>query len=447
MSSTDHDPADEGVAVPSGRVTRLMRMGGLAASIAGSAVMNGAAELATGSRPRLADLMLTPANARKVTAALSQMRGAAMKVGQLLSMDAGDVLPREMADILATLRDSAKPMPPAQLGAVLAAEWGRDWRARFASFDVRPIAAASIGQVHRARTKDGRDLAIKVQYPGVRGSIDSDVSNVAGLIRLTGLAPAGLDVTSLLEQAKVQLHEEADYLREADALADFGALLAGEPAFVVPALHRDLTTPNLLAMDFIASDPIESLVSALQHVRDEAMAALITLTLRELFEFRRMQTDPNFSNYRVQPDSGRIVLLDFGATRTIEPGLSDRLRALMRAGLDADRDAMRAAALAIGYFSPASDVPHADGVMALIHTVLEPLGSTAPFEFARTTMVERLRDQGLALAQVPDLWHVPPVDTLILHRKFAGLFLLGTRLQAVVDVQGLMRPWRGDATA
>ena len=112
-----------------------------------------------------------------------------MKLGQMISMDAGDMLPPELAAIMGRLRDRAHHMPPQQLDTVLAREWGRDWRRRFAHFQAHPIAAASIGQVHRARLPDGRELAIKVQYPGVKDSIDSDVDNVATLLRVSGVLP------------------------------------------------------------------------------------------------------------------------------------------------------------------------------------------------------------------------------------------------------------------
>ena len=184
------DKADaRGVTVPTARVTRLMRLGGLVGGIAGGMLVDGARQVASGKRPTLQDLLMTPANALKVTQQLAQMRGAAMKVGQLLSMDAGDLLPPELAAILGRLRADADHMPPKQLQAVLNAEWGKGWIGRFAHFNVRPIAAASIGQVHRAQTKDGRDLAIKVQYPGIRASIDSDVNNVATLLRVSGQIP------------------------------------------------------------------------------------------------------------------------------------------------------------------------------------------------------------------------------------------------------------------
>jgi predicted unusual protein kinase regulating ubiquinone biosynthesis (AarF/ABC1/UbiB family) len=204
--STDRFPF-KGAAVPSSRFSRLARFGALAAGVTGGVLLDGARQLAEGKRPSIKDLMLTPANALKVTVQLSQLRGAAMKMGQLLSMDAGDMLPPELTDILGRLRAEAQHMPQSQLESVLVSGWGRQWRDRFETFAMRPIAAASIGQVHRARTRDGRDLAIKIQYPGVRRSIDSDVDNVASLLRMSGLLPKSLDVSPLLAEAKRQLHE------------------------------------------------------------------------------------------------------------------------------------------------------------------------------------------------------------------------------------------------
>ena len=174
----------------------------MATGVAGGMLLDGALQFAQGKRPSLGDLLLTPANVLKVTQQLAQLRGAAMKVGQLLSMDAGEVLPPELSEILSRLRADAEPIPRAQLQAVLSRHWGRDWRTRFDDFSRYPIAAASIGQVHRARTRDGRDLAIKIQYPGIRNSIDSDVSNVAALMRMAGLVPAALDIAPLLAEAR-----------------------------------------------------------------------------------------------------------------------------------------------------------------------------------------------------------------------------------------------------
>ncbi len=428
--------------VPRGRLARLARFGALAGGIAGRAAVQGARQWASGSRPDAAALLLTPANIGRITEELARLRGAAMKMGQLMSMDSGEFLPPELGQIMARLREDAQAMPPKQLKAVLDRNWGPGWLAKFDRYDVRPIAAASIGQVHRARLKDGRDLAVKVQYPGVRASIDSDVDNVGTLMRLSGLVPAHLDVASLLGEAKRQLHEEADYLREAGNLAEFGRLLADAPEFQVPGLEAELTTVDVLAMEFLPGRPIEALADADPPLRDRVMTAMMALVMRELFEFRLMQTDPNFANYRWNAETGRIVLLDFGATRVVPQTVADAYRQLMCAGLDGDREAAHAAALTIGLFGADTDTASQKRVIEMFETAFAPIAAGALFDFGTTDVAARLRDDGLALAQDRSFWHLPPADTLFLQRKFGGLFLLGSRLKARVDVRALMLPWR-----
>jgi predicted unusual protein kinase regulating ubiquinone biosynthesis (AarF/ABC1/UbiB family) len=428
-------------AVPSSRLGRLMRLGGLATGVAGNMLVAGAQQLAQGKRPKLSDLLLTPANAHKITQQLSHMRGAAMKLGQLISMDAGDLLPPEMAAVLARLRSDAHAMPERQLRAVLSANWGAQWQQRFASFSFTPIAAASIGQVHRATTPDGRDLAIKIQYPGVRKSISSDVNNVASLLRLSGLLPKTLDIAPLLLQAKRQLREEADYEAEGMHLQRFAQLLADAPEFVVPTLHADLTTKNVLAMSFVDGVPVESMADAPQAERDRLLSLLVGLMFRELFEFGLMQTDPNFANYRYDPQSQQLILLDFGATRSFTPAFGQAYKQLMRATLAGERDAMAQAGLAIGYFDGRTQAKHQTAVLDLFEIALEPLMFDGAFDFGSTDMAPRLREAGLALGLDRDFWHIPPIETLFLHRKLGGLFLLAARLRARVNVQQLAMPY------
>jgi predicted unusual protein kinase regulating ubiquinone biosynthesis (AarF/ABC1/UbiB family) len=421
-------------------------MSGIAAGIAGGVATGGLRRLASGQRPGMADLLLTPANAMRLTDGLSQMRGAALKMGQMLSMDTGVVLPPEMTAILARLRDDARHMPPKQLQSALNAQWGEGWRKRFASFDVRPFAAASIGQVHRATTPDGRDLAIKVQYPGVRASIDSDVDNIASLMRLPGLLPRSMDIAPLLSAAKQQLHEEADYRAEAAHLRRFGDLLAGSDRFVVPQVQEDFSTDAVLAMTFVKADPVDVLEDAPQDVRDQAARDLIDLVLRELFAFGAMQTDPNLANYRVDRATGRIILLDFGAVRLIAPAQQAVFRALMNAGLDGDSAAARQAMLDIGYFGPATPPQHQDLIQRMFDTAMVPLRKDAPFDFGTTDLLERLRDMGMVMGNDRDLMHVPPAETLFLHRKIGGMYLLATKLRARVNLRALLENYRTQPT-
>jgi predicted unusual protein kinase regulating ubiquinone biosynthesis (AarF/ABC1/UbiB family) len=427
-----------GRSVPSGRLSRLGVFGRLAGGIAGGMVAEGARRLASGERPHMSDLLLTPGNAIKLADRLSHLRGAAMKLGQMISMDAGDMLPAELSAILARLRDNASHMPPAQLQKVLARQWGPDWRRRFRSFNATPIAAASIGQVHRAITHDGDELAIKVQYPGIAESIDADVDNVATLLRISGVLPRELDIAPLLAEAKLQLYEEADYVREGAQMTRFGELLASSPEFVVPTLYPAFTTDRVLAMSFIAGAPIETLGTAPQETRDTVMHALIGLVLRELFEFGVMQTDPNFANYRYQAETGRLVLLDFGAVRPISAATSAGYLGLLSAGLAGDREQVRDAAVAAGFLGEAAVRRHRGLVDRIIDVILSELNRPGPFDFGDRAFVGTLREEATAMAADRDSWHIPPVDTLFAQRKISGTALLAARLKARVDVRAMI---------
>lgn len=424
--------------VPSARLSRLASFGQLAGGIAGGVLAEGARRLAAGERPQLSQLLLTPANATRVTEQLSRLRGAAMKLGQMISMDAGDLLPAELIAILAKLRDSAHFMPPAQLNRVLVAELGPDWRRRFARFEATPLAAASIGQVHRAQLADGRVLAVKVQYPGVADSIDADVDNVATLLRLSSLLPATLDIAPLLAEAKRQLHEEADYIREAEQMRRYHTLLAGDPAFVLPAPVDALSTGRVLAMDFVPGQSIETLQDAPAETRDAALGALLALVLRELFEFGFMQTDPNFANYRWQPDTGRIVLLDFGAARAVPAATTAAYRRLMQTGLAEDHAALRAALIEVGFVAPATLERHGNAIDAMIAVLMAHLGKPGLFDFADRSFVEQVRRHAEGVAADRAAWHIPPADTLFVQRKVSGTALLAVRMQARLPLRDMV---------
>ena len=425
------------LAVPSGRGSRLMRLGWMATGVAGGMLAEGARQLAQGNRPKVSDLLLTPANARRVADQLAKLRGAAMKVGQLVSMESGDLLPPALAEILARLRSDARAMPKAQVTGMLENNWGRGWERQFKHFSFTPIAAASIGQVHRAQTRDGRDLAIKIQYPGVRESIDSDVDNVAGLLRISGLLPKEMDIKPLLRDAKRQLHDEADYLKEGNYLARYGELLADAPDYLLPARHPDLTTPSVLAMDYVGGVAVESLIDAAQEERDRVMTLLFALLLRELFEFRLVQTDPNFANYRYDTGTHQLILLDFGATRPYKPSMSRDFKRLMQGAMAADRDAMAQACLSIGYFDETNQDRHCQAVLDIGQQAFEPFSQTGAYDFGVSDLPERIRATGLALGMDREFWKIPPADAMLLQRKFGGLYLLAIRLKARVDVHAL----------
>ena len=416
-------------------------MARMAGGIAGGMIAEGGRQLRAGRRPAARDLLLTPGNARRVADQLATMRGAAMKVGQMLSMDTGDFLPRELADVLARLREDARYMPPEQLHAVMCDVYGEEWESLFYRFEMKPIAAASIGQVHRTLSPDGREIVLKLQYPGVARSIDSDVDNIASLLQLSGLLPAGLDIQPLLDDAKRQLHDEADYLKEAKYLQAFGEALAGDERYVLPQVLPELTHRTALAMTWVDASSIDTVTDRPRAERDRVMSALIELMLLELFELRLVQTDPNFANYRYRPDTGEIVLLDFGATRRFKAGFVNNYRKLAAAAVAGDDDRVAAAAQRLGYAVGERDSVYRELMLEVLQLALEPLRTEGPYDFAGSDLAGRISQLGEEISRYREFWHTPPSDAVFFHRKLGGMFMLATRLEARVDVHGLLQRW------
>lgn len=424
--------------VPSGRAERLVHLGWLAGRMA----IGGAAEglrRASGVGPSAGNPLLSGANARRLARSLSSMRGASMKLGQLLSLEAEDLLPPEAAEALATLRDAGDAMPEAQLRSVLRASWGPDWEGRFAEFDFEPMAAASIGQVHAGTTTDGRELALKIQYPGVARSIDSDVNNLAAALRLAKILPGDVDFDPLIEEAKRQLRDEADYATEAEHLRRYGELLASESEVVVPKVHDDFTTANVLAMDRLHGVPLEDLCGP-EHPdreRDRAATLLLRLVLREFFDFHFIQSDPNFANYLLLHD-GRIGLIDLGAGYAPSQSLCAGYARLFRASIDGDRVAMRRVAEEIGFVTSEDAAAGAEGVLDLISLATEPFHDAEGYDFGSSDLPARAREASMALVFEHGFLRPPPPPTLFLQRKLAGTFLLCVRLRARVDARRLL---------
>lgn len=428
-------------AIPSSRLSRVGRLGALAGKIAGSVVTQGAGQLLKGEKPVLSSLLLTPKNINNIANQLASMRGAAMKLGQLISMDTGDFLPPELAAIMGRLREDADPMPKTQLIDALNRAWGENWQDSLLYFSFAPIAAASIGQVHKAITMDGKMLAIKVQYPGVKKSINSDVDNVATLIKLTGLVPKSLDIGPLLEEAKQQLHQEADYHREAAMLTRYREHLVDNNDFVVPDCFSALITPTVLAMDFIEADSLDTLLNESQAIRDRIMTSLMTLFFKEVFEFKLIQSDPNLANYKYKADTKQLVLLDFGATREVPTHLSEQYKALLNSAATNNKEDMQAAALAIGLIDKSHSQAQISAVLDIGMEACESIKCEGPYDFGNSDLIARLHDKGMALTMQHDFWHTPPVDALFIHRKLGGLFLLAKRLGTRVNMRAAAAPW------
>lgn len=427
--------------LPTHRISRFSKFASLATRVAGNVIAEGTKQIAKGNKPKAKDLVLTPQNIARLTDQLAHLRGAAMKLGQMLSMDAGDVLEPELAYILSRLRSNADPMPAKQLNGVMESSLGTSWKAEFLSFNFKPIASASIGQVHQAYSDAGDNLAVKVQYPGIRKSIDSDVDNVGTLLKVVGLIPESVDYKGLLEEAKKQLHDEADYTREAQFAIRYHDALKEHPHFVVPKIHTESCSDSVLAMEFIDGVPIEHIEHYDQSTRDFVMHSLLELLFRELFEFKMVQTDPNFANYLYIESTRQIGLLDFGATREYSERFSAGYRQAFASVMNNDEQGLNDALEQIGFFSQTILPDQRQAILDLVKMACEPMLVDEPYDFKASGLAQKLREAGTILSMEQEYWHTPPADALFLHRKIGGMYLLAARIGAKVNIRQLVQPY------
>ncbi|ETN74063.1 ABC1 family protein [Necator americanus] len=426
--------------VPSTRIGRLASFGQLAVGLAGGAAAEVTRRTLSFGSSKIIEGMpsnpfLSSANADRIVQTLCRVRGAALKLGQMLSIQDPDTVPAALLEIFERVRHSADFMPLKQVEKQMIASFGKDWRSQFRTFEDRPFAAASIGQVHKAVLLDGRKVAVKIQYPGVAEGIDSDIDNLVSVLSIGNLFPKGL----FLEKFVEELAEECDYMREARAMKKFRELLAESKDFFVPEVVDSLTTIRVLTAEYVVGKPVDKCVNEPQVVRDYIAGKFIELCLHEIFVWRFMQTDPNWSNFflGVHPVTGepRMVLLDFGASRPYRKKFVDLYMRIIKAASDGDTKRIiehsREIGFLTGYETEVMEDAHAESVLIMGET----LASNRPFDFSRQSVTKRIHK--LIPVMLEHRLTSPPEEIYSLHRKLSGSYLLATKLKAVVSCGGL----------
>jgi predicted unusual protein kinase regulating ubiquinone biosynthesis (AarF/ABC1/UbiB family) len=420
------------------RASRLRRAGQMTGVAAGVAAREAAARVS----PRGAADRRRLSSARALVKVLAGMRGAALKVGQTLSaVDLGLVPEDVRADfqaILAELQDGAEPVSARAIRGVIEDDLGERMGRLFADFDDEPVAAASIGQVHRATTKDGRDVAVKVQYPGIAEAIHADLRNLRLALKLLSAIAPGIDTASIADEIRERIREELDYELEAANHRAMARAYRGHPFAVVPDVVMDLCSERVIVSEFVEGARFATMLDAPQAERDRVGEILVRFYINGPLRHRLLNGDPHPGN-ALFLDDGRVAFVDFGFFKRLTDADVDQMVASTRATYDGDAQRLLDIVAGLGALppDPALAQPFLDSYRAIFGWLLvgEPTTVDAAVTSGMVRHYSALRGSegfsGLTL----------PAEHFVLMRAVFLLIGLLGQLRARANWLDIAREW------
>jgi aarF domain-containing kinase len=385
----------------------------------------------------LKSLTTQVAQASELVQSLGRLKGAAMKVGQLISIEGRDFFPPEVLEVLSALQDSAPPMAGPEVERLLRSELGAERFAEIEDLGLQPLAAASIGQVHKARYR-GQDIVLKVQYPGVASSIDTDLILLKNVARTAlALSPKrSIPMNELFDEVALLLKQEVDYVQELELLGEYQKLFSKHPEYVFPKPVPELSTPTILAMSYEHGLRIQDYLrmNPTQQSRNDFGQKILNLYATEFFEFGLVQTDANFGNFLFRPDTSQVVCLDFGATRRYSESFRQQYRQLLKLVRDSNKTKTLSHCVEMELISDLEDSACKDAFFWMLRMSTEPFEAhRQPFRFEDRDYSRDVREAALSFTKL--VKHSPPPHQLIfLHRKLGGVFNLLKTLGARIDL-------------
>ncbi|MEO8554981.1 MAG: AarF/ABC1/UbiB kinase family protein, partial [Kofleriaceae bacterium] len=361
-----------------GRIARLSRLSArLSASWFGSRIRR---LFARGERRVQLDSAARKAAAERVAHEMGQMKGAIMKLGQMMSFVSDDI-PVEYRAALASLQHAAPAMAFPLVRDVAERELGMPLERAFARFDSEPLAAASIGQVHRAALADGTEVVVKIQYPGVAEAIRADLANAGMLYQMMAMFYPALDPKPVVDELRSRITEELDYVNEARSQGEFGKLYANHPFIRIPKVITSHSTARVLTSEYIAGRRFAEILADDPAAKNRWAEILYRFVFGSIIRHGVFNGDPHPGNYLFD-DDGRVAFLDFGCVKWFPPGMMADWQALVRAHLGGARDGFRARAVALGFLTESSPID-ADKLFRYFAYFYEPFEAAGPFHFSR----------------------------------------------------------------